>query len=140
MVDQKSARDSYGRLGALADHNVEVLVPYAEQGIPILGLEPSCIATLQDEYIDLLTNDAARLVAAHAYFIEDYLMKLFQEQRLTWEFNPNLPAKKVLFHGHCYQKALGDTANTKRLLELIPNVEVEEISSGCCGMAGSFRI
>ena len=127
-----------GEARKLAAHNVQVLLPYAQKGIPILGLEPSCIATLKDEYNDLLATESARLVAGNAFFMEDYLMNLFAEQRLVWKFRNDLPARKVLFHGHCYQKALGDTANTRRLLELVPNTQVEEVPSGCCGMAGSF--
>lgn len=118
--------------------NVDLLLPYAQKGIPILGLEPSCIATFKDEYVDLLPGKEAKIVAKQCYFIEDFMMDLFERQELRLSFKESAAPQKILLHGHCYQKALGDVRQTVRLLSLIPNTIIEEIPSGCCGMAGSF--
>lgn len=122
----------------LAEHNVALLLPYAEKGIPILGIEPSCIASFQDEYPDLVQNEAARVVAAHSYFIEDFIVEKMEAGAFGIDFPPQESGPHIKFHGHCYQKALGSTSNSVKLLQMIPGAEVEEILSGCCGMAGSF--
>jgi hypothetical protein len=120
---------------ANARRNVEVLAPYAERGVPIVGLEPSCLLTLRDEYLDLLPNDPrAKLVAQHSFLIEEFIAARVDEFRPL--FNLQSPVS-VLFHGHCYQKALTSTEALKAMLRLT-GAEVGEIDSGCCGMAGSF--
>ncbi len=121
-----------------AAHNVQLLAPYAEKGIPIIGLEPSCIATFRDEYPDLLRSAAAKQVAAQSFFVEEFLTALARENKLSLPWKTDLPAQKILVHGHCYQKALIGTMPQLEMLRLIPGAVVEEIPSGCCGMAGSF--
>jgi FAD/FMN-containing dehydrogenase/Fe-S oxidoreductase len=121
-----------------AAHNVSLLAPYAAQGIPIIGLEPSCIATLRDEYPDLLDTDTARHVAAHSFFIEEFLTDLATHGELNLAFDKPEKERHILVHGHCYQKALISTTPLLKMLSLLPNTIVEEIPSGCCGMAGSF--
>ena len=123
-----------------ARRNVELLYPYAERGIPIVGCEPSCLLTLRDEYPDLLgeaeDRQKAQAVAAGSYMIDEYLATLQEKGELALEFNDL--KKKVLFHGHCHQKALVGTRHSVAALRLAPGYQVEEVSSGCCGMAGSF--
>jgi FAD/FMN-containing dehydrogenase/Fe-S oxidoreductase len=121
---------------ANAAHNVNLLVGYAEQGVPIVGLEPSCIATFRDEYPDLLRSDAARTVARHSYFIEEFLARLIDEG--AWDVRFREEAATVLVHGHCYQKALIGTDPLLKVLAQLPGSTISEIPSGCCGMAGSF--
>ena len=121
---------------ANAHHNVAMLAPYVRQGVPIVGCEPSCLLTLRDEYPDLLGDQASKEVAANSYLIDEFLDQLRERGELALEFS-NLP-KKVLFHGHCHQKALIGTAASLRTLRLPPNYQVEEVNSGCCGMAGAF--
>ncbi len=121
-----------------AAHNVARLFPYAAQGLPIIGPEPSCLATFRDEYPDLLRSDEARQVAAQSYFIEEFLVKLAGEGTLDLPFATPAQTRQLLVHGHCYQKALTGTAPLLEMLRLLPNTEVEEIPSGCCGMAGAF--
>lgn len=119
-----------------AVRNVGVLAKVAEQGIPIVGLEPSCLLTLRDEYLDLLPKDSrARQVAERSLLIEELLAGLAGQGGLNikWKSMP----QKVLLHGHCYQKALTGTSQLLAMLRL-PGWEVKEIDSGCCGMAGSF--
>ncbi|MEW5956584.1 MAG: FAD-linked oxidase C-terminal domain-containing protein [Chloroflexota bacterium] len=121
-----------------AAHNVERLLPFVAQGIPIIGLEPSCIAAFRDEYPDLLRSDAARQVAAHSFFIEEFLADLAEQGELNLPFVAPARPRQVLVHGHCYQKALPTTSPLLAMLRLLSNTCVEEIPSGCCGMAGSF--
>ncbi len=130
---------SKGFLGQAVEHvrkNVEVLAPYAEQGLPIIGLEPSCILTLRDDYLDLTDDPRAKIVAEQTFMLEEFLAKLAGEGALDLEFTGT--NRKVLVHGHCHQKALVGTGATLQVLDLPPNFEVREIASGCCGMAGSF--
>lgn len=123
---------------ALASHNTALLAPYAAQGIPIIGVEPSCITSFRDEYPDLVPGEDARLVAANAFFVEEFLANLAQQGKLDLPFAASDTPHHILVHGHCYQKAIIGTAPLLSLLRLIPNATVEEIPSGCCGMAGSF--
>jgi FAD/FMN-containing dehydrogenase/Fe-S oxidoreductase len=121
---------------AYARHNINLLAPYARQGIAIVGLEPSCILTLREDYLDLIPGADATLVAAHALTIDEFLYQQQQRGELNLAFTS--ARKRVLVHGHCHQKALVGTAPTLAVLKLPSGFEVEEIASGCCGMAGSF--
>ncbi len=114
--------------------NVERLLPYAERGVAIVGLEPSCLLTLRDEYVDLLRSDAARRVAKQSFLLEEFLE---QERRRGLSLPFGLNRRRVLLHGHCHQKALVGTGPTVSVLKWA-GLEVEEVDSGCCGMAGSF--
>ena len=121
---------------ANARSNVDGLYAYAEQGIPIIGCEPSCLLTFRDEYPNLLKDEKSRTVAAHSYLIDEFLVKLHNEGQLNLQFKTE--PQKVLFHGHCHQKALAGTASSLAALRLPPGNEVELVNAGCCGMAGSF--
>ena len=125
---------------ANARRNVEVLYPYVRRGVPIIGCEPSCLLTLRDEYPDLLPEgeerDRAREVAANSYLMEEFLAMLQDQGALNLEF-ADVSDKKLLFHGHCHQKALVGTGPSMAALKLA-GYQVEEVNSGCCGMAGSF--
>ncbi len=119
---------------AHADWNVERLLPYATRGVAIVGLEPSCLLTLRDEYVDLLRSDAARQVAKQSFLLEEFLDRE-RRKGLSLPFGGN--GRKVLLHGHCHQKALVGTAPTVAVLKWA-GFDVQEVDSGCCGMAGSF--
>ena len=119
-----------------ARNNIDRLYALAEQGIPIVGCEPSCLLTLRDEYPEFLQDERARVVAQGSYLIDEFLAMLQDQGRLDLPFS-DLP-KKVMFHGHCHQKSLVGTASSVKALGLPPGYEVELIDSGCCGMAGSF--
>jgi Fe-S oxidoreductase len=121
-----------------AAHNVNLLLPYVKKGVPIVGIEPSCVSAFRDEYVDLLKNDAAKQVAKNCFFIEEFLANLAEQGKLDLPWAASLEAQHILVHGHCHQKAMGGTKNLLKMLRLIPNASIEEISSGCCGMAGSF--
>jgi FAD/FMN-containing dehydrogenase/Fe-S oxidoreductase len=134
---------------ALARQQLEWLAPYAEAGLPIVGLEPSCILTFRDEYPDLLDDprspDAGRgaeALARHSFLIDEFLAREMREGRATLPFErSNVQRSNVttfLLHGHCHQKALVGTSHALALLRMIPGAEAREVDSGCCGMAGSF--
>ena len=129
---------SKGMLGEARDYaawNVERLSPIAEKGVAIVGLEPSCLLTLRDEYPDLLRSEAARLVARQSFLLEEFLLSERDAGQLSLSFKSN--GGKVLLHGHCHQKALLGMAPTVAALRWA-GFEVTEVDSGCCGMAGSF--
>ena len=121
---------------ANARYNVDLLHTYVDQGIPIIGCEPSCLLTFRDEYPELLNDAKSRQVAEHAYLIDEFLMMLQENGELDLVFQ-DVP-KKVLFHGHCHQKALVGTSSSLGALRLPPGNQVEQTNAGCCGMAGAF--
>jgi Fe-S oxidoreductase len=116
-----------------AQHNIEALGRYVERGWEVVGCEPSCILTFRDEYPDLIPGSGARQLAEHSFLIEEFLDKHIIEGKLTLSFRP----RHVLLHGHCHQKAITGTGPLVRVLQAA-GFTVEEIDSGCCGMAGSF--
>ena len=120
---------------AHADWNVTRLTPWVERGVPVVGLEPSCLLTLRDEYVDLLRTDAARAVAGASYLLEEFLLRE-RGRGLTLAWKNGAP-RKALLHGHCHQKAMVGTAPTVAALAWA-GYEVSEVDSGCCGMAGAF--
>ena len=121
---------------AFARETVERLAPYAEQGLPIVGLEPSCLLTLRDEFLYLLPDDSrVKTIAEKAVMFEEFIAREADAGRLTLRFNGG--GLNVLLHGHCHQKALVGTGPSKRTLALAGHT-VTEVDSGCCGMAGSF--
>jgi len=130
---------SKGMLEVAREHalyNVNLLAPYAEQGIPIIGCEPSCLLTLRDEYPDLVSDPRVATVAAQSFMIEEFLARLHERGELNLSFKP--VTRTLLLHGHCHQKALIGTEPSLAVLRLLPGFQVEEVDSGCCGMAGSF--
>jgi FAD/FMN-containing dehydrogenase/Fe-S oxidoreductase len=106
---------------------------------PIVGCEPSCLFTLRDEHVSLLPGDeSVRQVAARVRQLEELLGEAVDDGRLTLRADSWLAGRRVLYHGHCHQKAEVGTAATVALLRRIPGLEVAELDAGCCGMAGSF--
>jgi len=115
-----------------AERLVNTFLPFAEAGIPIVGLEPSCLLALRDEVPALLNNTAAQKIAAVAVTFEELLAR----------DKPALPLKKAagkaLLHGHCHQKAFDAVRPIEDVLSWIDGLEVKTIDSSCCGMAGAF--
>ncbi len=120
----------------LARSNMAGLYDFARQGIPIVGCEPSCLLTLRDEYPEFVPEEQARVVAEHSFLIDEFLAQAKSNDRLDLTFRD--VDKRVLFHGHCHQKAMVGTEHSLAALRLVPGYEVELINAGCCGMAGSF--
>jgi len=121
----------------LAAYNVGRLVASARRGLPIVGLEPSCLLTLRDEYPDLLRSEDARLVARQSLLLEEFLQREFAAGRRPAFKGNGGNGRHALFHGHCHQKALVGTGSTVAVLRAA-GYEVREVDAGCCGMAGSF--
>jgi Fe-S oxidoreductase len=113
---------------------LEALGPWAGRRLPILGLEPSCLFTLRDEYGVLLPG--AGELAKSALLFEEFLAREAEAGRLELKLKPL--ARQALLHGHCHQKAFGVMGAVERVLRLVPELEVKTVESSCCGMAGSF--
>ncbi len=122
---------------AEARRMIESLKPYVERGVPVVGLEPSCMLGLRDEFLSMHPAGEAAEVALHSYLFEEFLASELEAGRLRLDFRP-LPQKKALLHGHCHQKAFAVMPDVERVLKLIPGLEVQTIESSCCGMAGAF--
>ena len=141
LVDKKCCGRpmiSKGMLGQAKENaawNVEKLAPYAEKGTPIVGLEPSCLLTLRDEYPEFLRTDSSKKVATSSFLLEEFVLREQGAGRLSVASNGK--GRKALLHGHCHQKALIGTAPTVAMLKAA-GWTVSEVDSGCCGMAGSF--
>jgi Fe-S oxidoreductase len=120
---------------ANAEYNTLALAPLVRSGLPVIGLEPSCLVTFLDEYREFRLGEAADEVARNCWLLEDFLAARHAS-------DPDLPfaetPREVRVHGHCHQKALLGTARMLRALRMVPGYRVEEIKSGCCGMAGTF--
>ena len=124
----------------IANKNIELLGSLVTEVNPIVGLEPSAILTFRDEYPDLATDAnlvQAKQLAKNSFFIDEFLAREIEignikKEQFTQE------QKSILLHGHCQQKAVGNLADSVKVLSFPANYKVETIPSGCCGMAGSF--
>ena len=116
---------------------VETFEPYIRQGIPIVGLEPSCLLTLRDEFSVLLQADKAEQIAKHAFLFEEFIENELAAGRATLNLS-DARQPEALVHGHCHQKAARVMGPVASLLKRIPGLEVTMINSSCCGMAGHF--
>jgi FAD/FMN-containing dehydrogenase/Fe-S oxidoreductase len=106
---------------------------------PVVGCEPSCLLTLRDETLSLLTDHPdARTVADRVRQVEELLAEAVDAGDLRLAEDSPVAGRRILFHGHCHQKADVGTAATMALLRRIPGAQVVELDAGCCGMAGSF--
>ena len=110
---------------------------FIQRGLDVVVCEPSCCSALTDDLPDLIDDEAlGKRIKGHVMMIDAFLARELREGRLTCAFTS--PVERVLVHGHCHQKSLYGTADMKAILQRAPGVEVEEVDSGCCGMAGSF--
>lgn len=113
-----------------------VLAPYVVRGIPIVGLEPSCLLTFRDELPALFKDEAAQALSGQALLFEEFLVREQAQGRLNLPLAP--VAKKALLHGHCHQKSFDAMGAVESVLRLIPDLDVKTVESSCCGMAGAF--
>ena len=116
---------------------IDALAPFVERGVPVVGLEPSCLFGLRDEFLSMLPGDESAELAMNAFLFEEFLLREHEAGRLKLQLQA-LPQKKALLHGHCHQKAFAVMPAVQKVLALIPELKVETIESSCCGMAGSF--
>jgi Fe-S oxidoreductase len=118
------------------DRLVATYAPFALRGVPIVGLEPSCLLTLRDELLSLRSDDIAKTISAQALLFEEFLVHEAQAGHLRLPLGA--VAGKALVHGHCHQKSFGAFKAVEQALRLVPDLNVETIESSCCGMAGAF--
>lgn len=121
----EQARKEAGRL-------VDTYYPYAKRGVLIVGLEPSCLLCLRDEVPSLIPGQKSDAVAEKAMLFEEFCIKE------NLQFNLKSIGQKALVHGHCHQKAFNVAGSVETVLGMIPGLEVEVVTSSCCGMAGVF--
>ena len=121
---------------AEAARTMAALRPFVAAGVPIVGLEPSCLLTLRDEFTALLPGAESEALAGRAMLFEEYVA----QAAVRGEEPPlrAIPAKHALLHGHCHQKAFGAFGAVQKALALVPELEVAAVASSCCGMAGAF--
>jgi len=129
LTSSKRVRDARRMVVALA--------PYVARGIPVVGLEPSCLFGLRDEFLSMLPDETTGTLAMNALVFEEFLAREADAGRLALKLKP-LAEKKALLHGHCHQKAFAAMGAVERALALVPGLVVETIESSCCGMAGAF--
>jgi Fe-S oxidoreductase len=124
---RERARENAHRLHALSS------------GQPLVFLEPSCLSAIREDAPDLLSGEdrrRARVVADASRLFEDWLETECRRGRVDLRLRRG-PAR-VVVHGHCHQKAMGDLPVAKALLGRIPGATIVDPDAGCCGMAGSF--
>ena len=124
----------------LAQKNIDLLAPIVKEECPLIGIEPSAILSIRDEYLDLADasqEKKANYLAKYSLTIEEFLAREMDAGRISSDsFTED--AKHLRIHGHCHQKALSSMVPTKKILSLAKNYKAQLIPSGCCGMAGSF--
>ena len=113
---------------------LDALNPWVAHGIPIIGLEPSCLFTLRDEYAVLLPGTEP--LAKNSFLFEEFLANESNAGRLELKLKP--VANEALLHGHCHQKAFAVMGAVEQVLGLVPQLKIRTVESSCCGMAGSF--
>jgi len=113
-----------------ARRTLDALRPYVDRGIPVIGLEPSCLLTFRDEYAGLLPD--AQKLAQSALLFEEFLAR--EPGRLRFDQS----TQEVLLHGHCHQKAFDAMPAVEKVLGMVPGLKVSRVETSCCGMAGSF--
>ena len=119
------------------EDTLRTLRPFLERGVPIVGLEPSCLLTLRDELLSVLPGAEAQRLAGASMLFEEWV----RLERAAGRFRLPIAAggtRKVLLHGHCHQKAFGLMPSVQETLKLVPGLELDTVESSCCGMAGTF--
>lgn len=124
----------------IAIRNVEMLKGLVTPETPLIGVEPSAILTLRDEYLDLVNNELlpeAVKIAGNSLLIDEFFAREIDKGNITKQ-SFTQAQRLIKLHGHCHQKALSSLTHTKKMLSLPENYTMHLIPSGCCGMAGSF--
>ena len=111
--------------------------PFVERGVPVVGLEPSCLFSFRDEFLSYGYGEEARALASVSFLFEEFLVREHTAGRWVLPFRP-LQTSQVVVHGHCHQKAFDAFTPTLTALRWIPDLQVLPVESSCCGMAGSF--
>jgi FAD/FMN-containing dehydrogenase/Fe-S oxidoreductase len=119
-----------------AERTLAALAPFAADGTPIIGLEPSCLFSFRDEIPSMIRSSTARSVAQAALLFEEFLAREAVAGKLDLKLAPM--KKRAMLHGHCHQKSFDTMRAVEAALKLVPDLEVAPIESSCCGMAGAF--
>ncbi|WP_241674663.1 (Fe-S)-binding protein [Candidatus Methylobacter oryzae] len=127
MIDR--ARSEAARL-------LQALQPHIDAGRWVIGLEPSCILSLRDEYLQLGLGEAANKLAARVLLLEEFIAK--EQTAKRWPLAFKAEGGRALVHGHCHQKAVGAMKAMRKVLKTVDGLDFELIESSCCGMAGHF--
>ncbi|MBV8848982.1 MAG: 4Fe-4S dicluster domain-containing protein, partial [Methylobacteriaceae bacterium] len=114
----------------------DALLPFALRGVPIVGLEPSCLLTLRDELPALFPDESSRSIGDQALLFEEFLTREADAGKLALPLHETDLSAHL--HGHCHQKAFGAFGAVEAALRLVPGLDVKPIESSCCGMAGAF--
>lgn len=120
-----------------ARRTIDALWPLVERGVPVIGLEPSCLLMLRDEYHALVPGERVEQVAKSALLLEEFLAREHDAKRLSLVLRL-ADGTRAAVHGHCHQKAFGAMKAMRKVLGLVHGLETNFIESSCCGMAGSF--
>ncbi|MFZ2366437.1 MAG: (Fe-S)-binding protein, partial [Azonexus sp.] len=115
------------------------LAPALAAGTPIVGLEPSCLLALRDEFYSLSLGPDVAQLGKQAFLFEEFLMRE-ANKGMKLALQPIPGGGKALVHGHCHQKAFGAMKSVRKVLAWIPEFEFEIIDASCCGMSGSFGL
>jgi Fe-S oxidoreductase len=120
-----------------ARRTLDALLPFVRRGVFIVGLEPSCLLTLRDEFLTYRFGEDAELLARNALLFEEFLVREQAAGRLSLKLR-SLPNAEALLHGHCHQKAFAAFEAARSVLDWIPKLKTRVVESSCCGMAGAF--
>ncbi|HEY0879612.1 MAG TPA: FAD-binding and (Fe-S)-binding domain-containing protein [Zeimonas sp.] len=120
-----------------ARRTLAALAPYVERGVAVVGLEPSCLLTMRDEFLVLGLGEAAARLARQALLFEEFLVREHAAGRLALTLHP-IEHDEALLHGHCHQKSFDAFHPVQTVLGWIPGLSVRTVETSCCGMAGSF--
>jgi Fe-S oxidoreductase len=121
----------------VAQRLLSAVMPYVARGVPVVGLEPSCLFGLRDELLSMLPGTDSAALGARALLFEEFIARESDAGRFKPKLKP-LPQKAALLHGHCHQKAFAAMPAVTKVLALVPELKVDTIESSCCGMAGNF--
>src|SRR5262249_53942133 len=116
---------------------LQALMPFVAKGVPVVGLEPSCLFSLRDEFLVLGLGGPAKALSDNAFLFEEFLVREKRAGRLSLDLRP-LTQKTALLHGHCHQKAFGAMSAVQEALSLVPDLDVTLVESSCSGMPAPF--
>lgn len=123
---------------ACADQNVAMYKDRVSAAVPLLGIEPSALYAFKDEYLKLASDKrGAQKLADSCFLIEEFLAGEIDRGHIDASSFTNA-TNTIKIHAHCYQKSLGNSSDTFKILNLPKNYTVTLLTTGCCGMAGSF--
>ncbi len=122
---------------AEARRTLDYLLPFVERGVSIVGLEPSCLLTMRDEFLRYGYGEQAKALSKASFLFEEFLVREQAAGNLQLKLRA-LDAPRALLHGHCHQKAFDALRPVEQVLRWIPDLDVRTVETSCCGMAGSF--